>query len=218
MSNDQNQPIQRVFRPQFPDQPNRESLERKQASHSRKQGIILAKPLPVLQAAIVASLTGVTYPRSTAAIINKLPGCWARSSIQGQLQRLAKAARSLIQPRCGGTGGAEGPLVALALSGRSPDRRQCWGKTRHAALKSPCPLFAQKRALLGDSSMSALCQKRKSRPSLCTAAACADQISFDFQLTKNTPRTHTAMPRNASGASRSSNSSQAISAVTGGVR
>lgn len=39
MSNGQNQPIQRAFRRNTLTSPNRELLERKQASHSRKQGI-----------------------------------------------------------------------------------------------------------------------------------------------------------------------------------
>ena len=110
-------------------------------------------------AAILASLTGMICQHSPAAMINKLPWCCARSSIQRQLRRHSKG--SQVAPG------------SVASSGRSPDittrtasdiacgsrrRRQCWVKTRHAALKSPCSLFPQKRTLLGDSSMSALCQ------------------------------------------------------------
>jgi hypothetical protein len=96
-----------------------------------------------------------------------------------------------------------------------------WVKSRHSAMSKQCPLCPQKRTLVERVVMSALCQKRSRRNQITESDNTAylnGGFSFGFQLTKNTPRTQTAMPRSAIGASRSSNNAQAISAVTGGVR
>jgi hypothetical protein len=48
--------------------------------------------------------------------------------------------------------------------------RSCplWVKSRHRAVKSPCPLYPQKRTSLSVTGMSALCQKRTSRAKMPT--------------------------------------------------
>jgi hypothetical protein len=52
------------------------------------------------------------------------------------------------------------PTLPPDIAWGSSRTRQCWGKTKHAALKSPCPLFPQKRTSRSAAGMSANCQKR----------------------------------------------------------
>jgi hypothetical protein len=73
VSDGQNRRIQRVFRPQFSEQPNRELFKRKAGKSFSKTGnFYLFWALPRRRsAAILAALTGMICPRSPAAMIKQ---------------------------------------------------------------------------------------------------------------------------------------------------
>jgi hypothetical protein len=92
--------------------------------------------------------------RSRATKGNNLSLCFSPPESSG-LRRLTMTVITL--GICDRRNGVQGSVCTAAIPSR---RCLLWVKSRHDTLKSPCPLYPQKRTLRGDNSMSALCQKR----------------------------------------------------------